>query len=89
MCIFRLGENGLKKDRLAKKWEQFKIVLLFMDHPVPIGNSGTGVSFVDGNCWVRGASCRQALTYLPTRLGGFEHYRLCVVCLFVYSFVGI
>ena len=34
MCILRLGENGLKKYRLAKKWEQFKIVLLFMDHPV-------------------------------------------------------
>ena len=34
MCIFRLGENGLIKYRLAKKWEQFKIVLLFMDHPV-------------------------------------------------------
>ena len=37
MCILRLGENGLKKYRLAKKWEQFKIVLLFMDHPVYAG----------------------------------------------------
>ena len=34
MCILRLGENGLEKYRLAKTWEQFKIVLLFMDHPV-------------------------------------------------------
>ena len=34
VCILHLGENGLKKYRLAKKWEQFKIVLLFMDHPV-------------------------------------------------------
>ena len=34
MCILHLGENGLEKYRLAKKWEQFKIVLLFMDHPV-------------------------------------------------------
>ena len=34
MCILRLVENGLKKYRLATKWEQFKIVLLFMDHPV-------------------------------------------------------
>ena len=34
MCILRLGENGLKKYRLATEWEQFKIVLLFMDHPV-------------------------------------------------------
>ena len=24
----------MEKYRLAKKWEQFKIVLLFMDHPV-------------------------------------------------------
>ena len=35
MCILHLGKNGLEKYRLAKKWEQFKIVLLFMDHPVP------------------------------------------------------
>ena len=34
MCILPLGENGLEKYRLSKKWEQFKIVLLFMDHPV-------------------------------------------------------
>ena len=34
MCILHLGKNGLDKYRLAKKWEQFKIVLLFMDHPV-------------------------------------------------------
>ena len=34
VCILHLGENGLAKYRLAKKWEQFKIVLLFMDHPV-------------------------------------------------------
>ena len=34
MCIFPLGENGLEKYRLSKKWEQFEIVLLFMDHPV-------------------------------------------------------
>ena len=34
MCILHLGENGLEKYRLAKKWQQFKIVLLFMDHPV-------------------------------------------------------
>ena len=34
MCIIPLGENGLEKYRLSKKWEQFKIVLLFMDHPV-------------------------------------------------------
>ena len=34
VCILHLGENGLEKYRLAKKWEQFKIVLLFMDHPV-------------------------------------------------------
>ena len=34
MCILHLGENGLEKYSLAKKWEQFKIVLLFMDHPV-------------------------------------------------------
>ena len=33
VCILRLIENGLEKYRLAKKWEQFKIVL-FMDHPV-------------------------------------------------------
>ena len=32
MCILPLGENGLEKYRL--KWEQFKIVILFMDHPV-------------------------------------------------------
>ena len=32
--MLRLGENGLKIYRLAMKWEQFKIVLLFMDHPV-------------------------------------------------------
>ena len=25
----------MKKYCLAKKWEQFKIVLLYMDHPVP------------------------------------------------------
>ena len=36
VCILHLGENGLEKYRLAKKWEQFKIVLLFMDHPVYI-----------------------------------------------------
>ena len=35
VCILHLGENGLEEYRLAKKWEQFKIVLLFMDHPVP------------------------------------------------------
>ena len=37
-CVYllRLGENGLKKYRLAKKWEQFKSVLLFMDHPVVV-----------------------------------------------------
>ena len=35
MCILHLGENGLEKYHLAKKWEQFKTVLLFMDHPVP------------------------------------------------------
>ena len=42
MCILHLGENGLEKYRLAKKWEQFKIVLLFMDHPVtrPAGGGG-------------------------------------------------
>ena len=34
MCILHLGENGLDKYRLAKKLEYFKIVLLFMDHPV-------------------------------------------------------
>ena len=34
MCIPHLGENGLEKYRLANKWEQFEIVLLFMDHPV-------------------------------------------------------
>ena len=34
MCILPLGENGLEKYRLSKKWEQFKIVLLFMDHRV-------------------------------------------------------
>ena len=34
MCILHLGENGLEKYHLDKKWEQFKIVLLFMDHPV-------------------------------------------------------
>ena len=28
MCILPLGENGLEKYRLPKKWEQFKIVLL-------------------------------------------------------------
>ena len=32
--LLHLGENGLGKYRLAKKWEQFKIVLLFMDNPV-------------------------------------------------------
>ena len=36
MCILHLGKNGLEKYRLAKKWEQFKIVLLFMDHPLSI-----------------------------------------------------
>ena len=36
LCILHLGEIGLEKYRLAKKWEQFKIVLLFMDHPVCI-----------------------------------------------------
>ena len=36
MCILLLGENGLEKYRLSKKWEQFKIVLLFMNHPVYI-----------------------------------------------------
>ena len=36
VCILHLGENGLEKYGLAKKWEQFKIVLLFMDHPVPL-----------------------------------------------------
>ena len=41
MCILPLGENGLEKYHLTKKWEQFKIVLLFMDHPVPIDNSET------------------------------------------------
>ena len=40
MCILRLGENGLEKYRLAKKWEQFKIVLLFMDHPVGLVRLG-------------------------------------------------
>ena len=34
VCLLHLGENGFEKYRLAKKWEQFKIVLLFMDHPV-------------------------------------------------------
>ena len=34
MCIVPLGENGLEKYRLSRKWDQFKIVLLFMDHPV-------------------------------------------------------
>ena len=34
MCILPLSENGLEKYRLFKKWEQFKILLLFMDHPV-------------------------------------------------------
>ena len=34
MCILLLGENGLEKYRLSKNWERFKIVLLFMDHPV-------------------------------------------------------
>ena len=34
VCILHLGKNGLEKYHLAKKWEQFKIVLLFMDHPV-------------------------------------------------------
>ena len=34
VCILHLGENGLEENRLTKKWEQFKIVLLFMDHPV-------------------------------------------------------
>ena len=34
VCILHLGDSGLEKYRLAKKWEQFKIVLLFMDHPV-------------------------------------------------------
>ena len=29
-----MGENGLEKYRMAKKGEQFKIVLLFMDYPV-------------------------------------------------------
>ena len=33
-CILRLGENGMKKHRLAKKWEPLKIVNLLMDHPV-------------------------------------------------------
>ena len=36
MCILHLGENGLEKYCLVEKWEQFKIVLLFMDHPVPL-----------------------------------------------------
>ena len=40
MCILHLGENGLEKYRLTKKWEQFKIVLLFMDHPVVRYSSG-------------------------------------------------
>ena len=34
MCILHLGKNELEKYRLAEKWEQFKIVILFMDHPV-------------------------------------------------------
>ena len=34
MCVLRLGENGLGKYGLAKNWEQFKIVHLFMDQPV-------------------------------------------------------
>ena len=38
MCILHLGENGLEKYCLAEKWEQFKIVLLFMDHPVLFRN---------------------------------------------------
>ena len=29
MCALRWGQNGLEKYRLAKQWEQFKIVLLF------------------------------------------------------------
>ena len=34
-CVYSTWvKNGLEKYRLAKKWEQFKIVLLFMDHPV-------------------------------------------------------
>ena len=32
--MLHLGENGLEKYRLAKKWEQFKIFILVMDHPV-------------------------------------------------------
>ena len=34
MCVLQLCENGLENYRLAKKWEWFKIVLLYMDHPV-------------------------------------------------------
>ena len=45
MCILPLGENGLKKYRQSRKWEQFKIVLLFMDHPVSDNNTNN-VTFV-------------------------------------------
>ena len=49
MCTLPLGENGLEKYRLSKKWEQFKIVLLFMDHPVCISHlvSHVGVGEVE------------------------------------------
>ena len=29
MCVLQLRENGLENYRLAKKWEWFKIVLLY------------------------------------------------------------
>ena len=36
MFILRLGESGMKKHPLPQKWEPFKIVNLFMDHPVQL-----------------------------------------------------
>ena len=59
MCILHLGENGLEKYRLVKNWEQFKIVILFMDHPVllrgdRIGEdrriNGLSLLFVNDKC---------------------------------------
>ena len=57
MCILQLCENGLENYRLAKKWELFKIVLLYMDHPVSSVQSHTESFMYIQMCFQRGRNC--------------------------------
>ena len=60
------------------KWEQFKIVILFMDHPVPIIQVGNLYQRVPD-------SSRNILRFKGCRYGRLDHRRHCSD----YDYVGV